>query len=409
MAIGNVFAGWGAALQRSLFPEIEEASGPMGPNHMELALVIDHARVGRLLPYPHGGMGRPPHDRASIAKAFLAKSVFNLPTTRSLIDRLNFDVVLRRMCGFEKRSSIPDETIFSRAFAEFAASDLMGRIHADIVTRGLEGRTMGHVSIDSTAIEARERPDPGSRKGKEAEKTEKERRKDGGDDGKGGGTPPKKRGRPKAGEVRTKEPTALSKQLGLALRTILESLPKKASSGAKRGSRGQPSWWFGYKLHVASADGGIPVACILTSASVHDSQAAIPLSKMAAERMSNLYDLMDAAYDAPEIRAHSLSLGHVPIIDGNPRSDAEKKQEKKARETLAAMGFSYAEEERYKERTNSERVNSDLKDNHGGRTLLVKGPEKAFCHLMTGMVAVTVKHLSGLLSFASPRPFAPPA
>ena len=38
---------------------------------------------------------------------------------------------------------------------------------------------------------------------------------------------------------------------------------------------------------------------------------------MTAERVTNLYDLMDAAYDAAEI-----SLGHVPIIDVNPRNNS---------------------------------------------------------------------------------------
>ena len=43
---------------------------------------------------------------------------------------------------------------------------------------------------------------------------------------------------------------------------------------------------------------------------------------------------MDSAYDAPEIRAHSRALGHVAIIDVNPRSGARKqalRQETQAR------------------------------------------------------------------------------
>ena len=77
--------------------------------------------------------------------------------------------------------------------------------------------------------------------------------------------------------------------------------------------------WIGYKLHLDVADGQIPISCILTSASLHDSQAAIPLATVSAERTTNLYDLMDAAYDAQEIRDHSRSLGHVPLIDINTR------------------------------------------------------------------------------------------
>ena len=35
------------------------------------------------------------------------------------------------------------------------------------------------------------------------------------------------------------------------------------------------------------ADGQIPISCLLTSASLHDSQAAIPLATLSAERTTN--------------------------------------------------------------------------------------------------------------------------
>ena len=64
-----------------------------------------------------------------------------------------------------------------------------------------------------------------------------------------------------------------------------------------------------YKLHIDVADGQIPISCLLTSA-LHDSQAA-PLATLSAGRTTNLYDLMDAAYDAEPIRfstaAHSAT------------------------------------------------------------------------------------------------------
>jgi hypothetical protein len=37
-------------------------------------------------------------------------------------------------------------------------------------------------------------------------------------------------------------------------------------------------------------------------------------------RVSYLYDLMDAAYDAAAIHDHSKALGHAPIIDRNYRA-----------------------------------------------------------------------------------------
>ena len=42
-----------------------------------------------------------------------------------------------------------------------------------------------------------------------------------------------------------------------------------------------------------------------------DSLAAIPLSLISAERVTNLYDLMDAAYCSNDLREHSQSLGRV--------------------------------------------------------------------------------------------------
>ena len=64
---------------------------------------------------------------------------------------------------------------------------------------------------------------------------------------------------------------------------------------------------------------------MLTSASVHDSQVAIPLMTITSARVSYLYDLMDAAYDAAAIHHHSRALGHAPIIDRNYRAQHEAK------------------------------------------------------------------------------------
>ncbi|MGO9147473.1 MAG: hypothetical protein ACLQDF_14000 [Desulfomonilia bacterium] len=89
--------------------------------------------------------------------------------------------------------------------------------------------------------------------------------------------------------------------------------------GTKKDSKGY-NIWRGYKLHIDCIDGDIPVGALLTSASLHDSQAAIPLVQMTSERVVSLYDLMDAAYDAPQIKEFSETLSHVPIID--PQSPA---------------------------------------------------------------------------------------
>ena len=159
-----------------------------------------------------------------------------------------------------------------------------------------------------------------------------------------------------------------------------------------------PESWNGYKLHIDAADGGIPLSCLLTSASLHDSQVAIPLATLTAARVTNLYDLMDSAYDAPEIRAHSESLGHVAIIDANPRSASRKLQRKTAARAQRTVGHVYAEQVRFRERTTVERVNGRLKEEFGGRNVHVRGHAKVLCHLMFGMVALTVSQLLHLLN-----------
>jgi hypothetical protein len=63
------------------------------------------------------------------------------------------------------------------------------------------------------------------------------------------------------------------------------------------------------QAHLDVADGQVPVSCLLTSASAHDSQVAIPLACMTAKRVTSLYDLVDRGYESTHIGAYSRSLG----------------------------------------------------------------------------------------------------
>lgn len=107
---------------------------------------------------------------------------------------------------------------------------------------------------------------------------------------------------------------------------------------------------------------------------------------------------MDSAYDAPQIREMSQKLGHVPIIDINPRANKELKQEieaeNKARNTL---NWRLPETIRYNQRSSSERVNSRLKDDFGGRMVRVRGNVKVACHLLFGILALTADQLLNLV------------
>ena len=142
----------------------------------------------------------------------------------------------------------------------------------------------------------------------------------------------------KKGEEHPKESKWLDHQLKMTQKERLADLPKACDVGAKADSKGNRNYWVGYKCHIDIGDGDIPLSCIVTSASVHDSQVAIPLAEATSVKVTSLYDPMDAAYDCPQIEQHSKSLGHVPIIDKNTRRDVKAKSvleaEAKALRTL---------------------------------------------------------------------------
>jgi hypothetical protein len=280
--------------------------GPLTKKQQELVATLELVRIEEFIYSNRGFPGRPPKDRTAIARAFVAKMVYNKTTTRALLDRLATDSALRRICGWERKSDVPDEWTFSRAFAEFSASHLPGRVHEAFIKKSYADGLVGHDSRDSTAIEVREKPIKKEPAPKAAAK----------------------RGRPKHGEERVKPLTRIERQAsGMGLADMLDDLPTACDIGTKKNSKGHKVSWIGYKLHIDVADGGIPIGAVLTSASTHDSQAAFPLAKISGARVTSLYDVMDSAYDVPQIHAMSRALGHVPLIDVNPRRDRALKNE----------------------------------------------------------------------------------
>lgn len=350
-------------IQTVLFPFLEEQLDPLTEKQKTLSAILELVRIEDFIPGRWWFLGRPTLDRVALAKAFVAKMVYDCPTTAALLDQLKTTPNLRRLCGWERAVAVPSESTFSRAFAEFAASGLPNRAHEALIAAYQSDRLVGHISRDATDIAAREKP---------AAKLPKPSQ------------PKAKRGRPRQGEPRpAPEPSRLERQAAMSLDEMLADLPQSCDVGTKK-KNGQLWRWIGYKLHVDWADGAIPVSAVLTSASVHDSQASLPLAELSARRVTSLYDLMDSAYDAEAIEARSLALGHVPIIDPNPRG-GEK------------LEMAPADKRRYDERSTAERGFSMLKESFGGRNVRVRGPRKVEAHLMFGLLALTAERLLNLL------------
>ena len=379
-------------LQTGLFPALSEELGELTESAKRLVATLEMIPLARFVPSNRGWVGRPSKDRLAIASAFVAKAVYGFSLTRQLLDALASDAQLRRICGWKEPWQVPHESTFSRAFDEFARMQLPQFVHETLIRETQHGRLIGHIARDSTAIEARERfPETAAQAatGKQDPAPRPKRRKK---KGKRGPHQRWKGGKP---IPPVREESRLHRQRTMSLPEMLEDLPTECSFGVKTSSQGHTKYWRGYKLHLDVADGQLPISALLTGANVHDSQVAIPLATMSTDRVTYLYELEDSAYDAREIREHSQAMGHVPIID--PKNAGRKSKSKNIPLDKPDRQLSWAEAERYKERTMVERVNARLKDEFGAREIRVRGAAKVMAHLMFGVLALTVDQLLKLV------------
>src|SRR3972149_5732577 len=153
MALVKAISQYWLRIQRGLFPWLEEELGELTKKEQELVTALELIRIERFTTFSRSLRGRPPKERAAVARAFVAKAVYNMPTTRDLLDRLACDKKLRRICGWEQKCGIPSESTFSRAFAEFSESQLPALVHQAMISENLSEDIVGHISRDATEIE----------------------------------------------------------------------------------------------------------------------------------------------------------------------------------------------------------------------------------------------------------------
>src|SRR6202030_3788726 len=116
---------------------------------------------------------------------------------------------------------------------------------------------------------------------------------------------------------------------------MLSDLPRQCDIGAKKNSHGNLQYWRGYKLHLDVADGQVPII-------------------------------------APHGRRGTTRPSQLPkVFPDRPTPQ-----------------LSPAQQDRYKVRTMSERVNARLKDEFGASHLRVRGAAKVMAHLMFGVLAL---------------------
>lgn len=202
-------------------------------------------------------------------------------------------------------------------------------------------------------------------------------------------------GRPRKGEERpAKEQKRLARQFKQQPGRAIRELDRSCAWGRKVNSQGNAEFWKGYKLHLDVDDMGIPITAVVTGANVHDSQAAIPMEKKTTGIVHRLYSLMDAAYDAKDIRSYIAGTGGVAIIDRNKRRNAQ------------AEPMDPATKIRFRHRSIVERSNAHLKDWFLSAKVMTKGYEKANFVVLTGVVCLAAVKI--LQTIVLPTPAPPP-
>jgi len=361
-------------LEKTLFPTLKEELRleELSCKEQKLIKILDFAQIENNITVV--SITNTPKDRVEIARAFIAKSVYNIQTTRDLIDRLHHDRTLRMLCGWRYKKDIPSESKFSRVFKELSNMQIAQKTHKQFIKEYLSQEIFFYNAIDSTKIELREKPI----------EVQKEKPK------------PKKRGRPRKGEIREKRVTILEQQQ--KLETVEEKLSlvsTNCSVGRKQNSKGNYETWIGGKLHISVVDGDIPITAFYSGANVHDSSVALPLMQETSKRVKYLYDLQDAGYDANIIREYSKKLGHRPIIDINPKNSKELKAkiELKKHEKKSFKFFNLRQdldEEHYNQRSMVERVNKYLKEDFGCNTIYYRGATKVASILAFGILSICI-------------------
>jgi len=309
-----------------------------------------------LLDRPYKGTGRKPLPLKPFLRGQLAKSFFQITTTSNLIERLKADPNLRLLCGFDE---VPGAASFSRVYNFFAEENIISSVHDGLTHETLKDKVVYHICRDSTAISARE-------------KKEKKKKKD-----QVLINRPDMRGKwsRKAGK-RKKQPTEMEMQIAEEPSVSLERFNKKCSTGAKRNSKGNMSYWNGYKLHLDVSDWGYPITACVTGANVQDCLLAIPMEKMTEQKVTFCYSLMDKGYDANQIHSFIKSRERVPIIDLKKRNNG------------FCPELDPAKKERYKIRSTVERANSHLKDNLIPKAIYVKGHAKVSFVLFSAVLCL---------------------
>jgi len=317
--------------------------------------------------------GRPRYDRLAILGILLLKLFYRQATMKETLLLLQENGNLRDMLGIREVPSPSSLSRISREVEKIVDPSELHERAIDLYIKDMQ-RMVGHLSIDSTTIEARERP---YRKNKD--------------------TPvkpatPKKRGRKPKGspeelayrEQKAREEEAKLHYLAEPPKHSIAKLEMRCSLTAKQNSKGKKQWFVGYKAHLSVDDFGVPISYAVTGACVHDSKVAIPLLKQARERTDFFYVLLDKGYISPLINTYVDLIERKVIID------------RKAYRGVAPIPLEPSVALRYRARSTVERTNSELKDGFLPDKIYKRGAQARY-EIELAILLTTMKKVRNIL------------
>ena len=310
-------------------------------------------------------MGRKGYRDAEVLAVRIVMLFFKQNNIKQTLSFLETSMGVRMTVGME---NVPSESVVSRRSKELAKTLDVDKMFDKVTSAFFGGRDICNLSIDSTPIDAREKPVK-----KDPDKKE----------------PKKKPGRKKKGSKEEAEYLArLAEEARIDeaaktgdLKEFLSTLEDRCSITGKKNSKGYMQWRIGYKVHLAVDDFGIPVSYFISGACVHDSKVAVPLMRMARERARFLYALMDGGYSSSDIVEFTAdNMDAVPVIDFKADVNGVKEE------------MDPAKKDRYKARTTVERTNSELKDCFLAPKLFSRG-KSSIMDLKLAVLMLTMKKI----------------
>lgn len=252
--------------------------------------------------------------------ALVAHIVERIPTIKDLVKRLRNDFMLHLECGFLFSDRIPSEASFSRFTQKLNESNALETVQETLLLQTIrEGFLQDDVvSIDATHFESRDRATPQEKKPKPQPKKRSRKSK------------AEQEAFQKEKQEREDQETIYEKtilhQLDASLETLRTDIPIHPNWGIKKNSEGKHPFWFGFKAHLAvGSKSQYILQSLMSSASLNDGKAAIPLFKGIQERLSlNIrYGTLDAGYDYEAIYKQLHQMKAKAIIAYNKRNEGE--------------------------------------------------------------------------------------